>query len=91
MPLADAHHSTLALLLKCSIRLLANALVHQLKHVDVDSSSVLRLALALPIQLPDVFQTFTSSTLRHATVNACNNLNAFAEQLSTIKHVLVQL
>ncbi len=90
MQLADAHHSTLALLLKYSIKLLVHAPVHQFKLADADSFSVPRLALALPTQLPDVCPTSTSSTPRHVTVNACNNHSAFAEQPSATPHAPVR-
>ena len=88
MPHVDALLSTHALLLRSITQLNADVCVHQLKTVVVDSCSTPTVVHVLQIQMLVVYPDCTSSTLKHATVNACKQLNAFAVLLSKTPHVL---
>ena len=91
MPLADVQLSKPAPILKSSTPTPVNVLVLELSNAVVDSSGTQFHVHALLTQLPDVCPTCTSSTLKHATVNASTFLNAFATLSSTMPPVLVQL
>ena len=90
-PLADAQHHQAVLPLRFTTQLPVSADARQLPHAVADSSSVLSLAIASLIRMPDASHLFTFTTPTFVIADAEQLLSALVTPLHSTPLVLVQL